>query len=290
MDTPRRVAHLEQGVIEYVDTGGPGRPLVLLHGALMDDGLWHQVIDDLPDRLRCIVPVLPMGAHTRPMPSHADLSPRGIAKIVGNLIEHLDVTDAVLVGNDTGGAIAQLLVASRPDLAAGLVLVSSDAYDNFPPGLPGRVMALACAVPGGLRAAMSTMRWRPMRRLPFTFGWMTRRPIDDAVFVRWLDAHAADRGVRRDVRRMMAGVDRVQLIEAAEHLADYEGSALVVWAAADRIMPRAHAERLTATLPHARLELVPDSYTLVPLDQPGLLADLLARFVVEASTSTEVHQ
>lgn len=274
----RHLAQLDRGPIEYVDTGGAGRPVVLLHGALMDDGLWHDVIDRLPRELRCVVPVLPMGAHAEPMPSDADLSPTGIADLVADLLLHLDLPGPVVVGNDTGGAIAQLLVAAHPDLADGIVLVSCDAFDNFPPGLPGRVMSLANALPGGLRLAMASLRWPALRRLPVTFGWMTRRPIDDRLFTRWLDAFAANPGVRRDSRRMMTAVDRAQLVRAADALGRFRGAALVVWAADDKVMPRHHADRLVAALPDARLELVADSYTLVPLDQPEALAGIIDGF------------
>ncbi|NYJ03064.1 pimeloyl-ACP methyl ester carboxylesterase [Nocardioides thalensis] len=272
------------GEVEYVDTGGDGPTVVLLHGALMDEQLWMPVVERLSPTFRCVVPVLPLGAHRIPRPGDADQSPRGVALLVGELIRALDLGEVTLVGNDTGGAIAQLLLAEDPDLVARVVLVSCDAFDNFPPGLPGRTMALACAVPGGLPMAMASLQIPPLRRLPMTFGWMARRPIAPEVFDGWLDAYAASRGVRRDVRRMMRQVDREQLVTAAERLSRFRGSALVVWAAEDRVMPLDHAHRLCATFPDARLELVEDSYTLVPLDQPDRLAGLIAAFARRVRT------
>lgn len=70
--------------------------------------------------------------------------------MLGELVEALDLTDAALVGNDTGGALAQMLVARRPHRIGRLVLVSCDAFDNFPAGLPGRVSTLAGRMPGGM--------------------------------------------------------------------------------------------------------------------------------------------
>lgn len=275
----RRTLRLADGNVEYVDTGGDGPPLVLLHGALMDEHLWRPVMDRLAPEIRCVVPILPMGAHRIPRPESADQSPRALARLTGDVIRALNLRDVTLAGNDTGGAIAQLLLAEQPDIAARVVLVSCDAFANFPPGLPGRTMALMCAVPGGMRMAMTSLRVPPLRRLPMTFGWMAKRPIDAAVIGRWIDAFAADRRVRHDVRAMMKEVDGRQLVDAAERLKEFEGDALIVWAAEDRVMPVEHAHSLRQAFRTARVEMVDDSYTLVPLDQPDRLAGLIHGFV-----------
>jgi pimeloyl-ACP methyl ester carboxylesterase len=275
----RHTVTVSAGPLEYADTGGDGPVVVLLHGALMDEAAWAGVVAALAPGMRCVVPVLPMGAHRLPMPGNADLTPAGLAAMVADFLEVLDLRDVTLVGNDTGGAIAQLLVTSRPERVGRLVLVSCDAFENFPPGLPGRTMALASRIPGMMYAAMRSLRIRRLRRLPMTFGWMSRRPIPDEVFTRWLDAYLADRSVRADVRRMMRGVDHRDLMRAAERLAGFAKPALVVWAAEDKVMPVEHAHRLADRLPRAELVLVQNSYTLVPLDQPQQVADLVAGFV-----------
>ncbi|TWD83875.1 pimeloyl-ACP methyl ester carboxylesterase [Kribbella amoyensis] len=284
----RKSRQLGDTTLEYVDTGTGDRPVVFLHGALMDERLWEPVVELLRPHLRCIVPVLPLGAHRLPRPEGADQSPAAVARLVGELIRSLGLREVTLVGNDTGGALAQLLVAEQPDLVDRLVLVSSDAFENFPPGLPGRTMAIASAVPGGLRMAMATLRIPALRRLPMTFGWMAKRPIDAAVFGAWLAAFGADGRVRRDVIRMMKAVDRRQLVDAVERLHRFEGGALIVWAAEDRVMPVEHAERLSRALRNSEVKLVDDSYTLVPLDQPDHLAALIADFVTSASRSAQV--
>lgn len=275
----RKTVALGRGVVEYTDTGGDGPVVILLHGALMDESLWGPVVDALSPVARCVVPVLPMGAHRIPMPDSTDLSPKGLAALVGDFLEALGLPGVIVVGNDTGGAIAQLLVAAYPERVGALVLVSCDAFENFPPGLPGRTMELASLLPGMLRLAMLSLRIPALRRLPMTFGWMSKRPISDAIFNRWLDAYLADRRVRRDVRRMMRRVDHHDLVAAAERLRKFEKPALVVWAAEDRVMPLEHATRLVEYLPDSQVATVEDSYTLVPLDQPRRLADLLLSFL-----------
>ena len=94
---------LSAGTIEYEDTGGDGPALVLLGGLLMDASLWEEVIGELSAEYRCVAPTLPMRAHRHAMQADADLSPRGLARLVAELLERLDLDDVTLVGNDTGG-------------------------------------------------------------------------------------------------------------------------------------------------------------------------------------------
>jgi hypothetical protein len=82
---------LSAGIIEYEDTGGEGPTLVLLHGLLMDASLWDDVIADLSVDHRCVVPTLPLGAHRHAMHADADLSLRGIARLVTELLDRLDL-------------------------------------------------------------------------------------------------------------------------------------------------------------------------------------------------------
>ncbi|MFI0723365.1 alpha/beta fold hydrolase [Streptomyces sp. NPDC021224] len=279
-----RTVELTAGQVDYRDTGGTGPTVVLLHGLLMDGTLWDEVTERLRTGHRVLVPTLPMGAHTRPARAGADLSPTGLARLVGEFLDRLDLHDVTLVGNDTGGALIQLLVAEAAagsaDAAAAtervgaVVLASCDAYDNFPPGLTGRTVVLTGKLPPALFGLfMQQMRLRPMRRLPVAFGQLTRR--GDAATARWVRALLADADVRRDAIAVLRGIaaDRQALVRAAAALPGLDRPALVVWAEGDRVMPPEHGRRLAAEIPRARLVVVPDSRTLLPLDQPGPLAD-----------------
>src|SRR3954462_10809723 len=127
---------LSAGPIDYEDTGGDGPVVVLLHGLAMDASVWRDVIADLRADHRCIAPTLPFGAHRVPMRPDADLSLDGHARLVAELLERLDLRDVTLVQNDLG--YAQLVALEHPERLARLVLVSCEAFDNLPPGLPGR--------------------------------------------------------------------------------------------------------------------------------------------------------
>jgi pimeloyl-ACP methyl ester carboxylesterase len=271
-----REIELTAGTIDFEDTGGDGPVVVLLHGLLMDPTLWDDVIRELGGRHRCVVPALPLGAHRRAMPKDADLSMPAQARMVEELMERLDLRGVVLVGNDTGGAIAQLIMAGPSARVGGAVLASCDAFDNFPPGLTGRTLVLTGKLPPRLFGLfMQQMRLRPVRRLPIAFGWLTRR--GDAATARWMRPILHDRGVRRDAVRVLRSISsqRDLLVDMEERLPAFDRPAAVVWAEGDRVMPPEHGRRLAELLPQGRLVEVADSYTLIPLDQPAALAKVV---------------
>ena len=270
---------LSAGTIAYSDTGGGGPVIVLLHGLLMDASLWDEVTADLSPGHRCVAPTLPLGAHTRAIKPGADLSLPGIAKLVAEFLDRLGLDDVTLVGNDTGGAVVQLLAADGAPRMGRVVLASCDAFGNFPPGLTGRTLALAGKLPPPLFSlAMQQMRLRPLRRLPVAFGWLTKR--GDAATARWIRPVLTQPEIRRDTARMLRSVfaDKRLLLRTAEALPAFDRPALVVWAADDRVMPPEHGRRLATLLPNARLFEIPDSYTLIPLDQPAQLAEAIRKF------------
>jgi pimeloyl-ACP methyl ester carboxylesterase len=122
------------------------------------------------------------------------------------------------------------------------------------------------------------MRLRPLRRLPVAFGWLTKR--GDAATARWIRPVLTQPEIRRETARMLRAVfaDKRLLLRTAEALPAFDSPALVVWAAGDRVMPPEHGRRLATLLPNARLLEIPDSYTLVPLDQPAQMAEAIRKF------------
>jgi pimeloyl-ACP methyl ester carboxylesterase len=208
----------------------------------------------------------------------ADLSLPGIARLVEEFLERLDLTDVTLIGNDTGGALVQLMLNS--ERVSRIVLISCEAFDNLPPGLTGKTLALVGKLsPGLLGLFLQQLRLRAMRRLPITFGWLTKR--GDAATARWLQPVLRNAAIRRDVVRVLraAFADKRLLVKAAEDLPAFDRPALVIWAAEDRVMPPEHGRRLADLLPQGKLIEIDDSYTLIPLDQPTRLASLIAEFV-----------
>jgi len=211
---------LSAGTIEYKDTGGDGPVIVLLHGLMMDASLWDGPIADLSVDHRCVAPTLPLGAHRRAMHAHADLSLPGIARLVAEFLDRLDLRDVTLGGNDTGGALVQLLICDGAARVGRVVLASCEAFDNFPPGLPGRTLALTGKLsPRMFGLFMQQMRLRTLRRLPIAFGWLTMR--GDAATARWMTPVMKQPEIRRDALRTIraAGADTHLMRAAAERLA-----------------------------------------------------------------------
>src|ERR1039457_5006611 len=232
------------GPVRYWDhgpgTGGP--PLVFLQGSLAGPEVWSDVVAELPGQHRCITVDWPFGAHRQPLAPDADLSPPGVARLAVEVVDRLEVPSAVLVGNDSGGVIAQLVASAHPGRVSALVLVACDAFESFPPGAYRHLFRLS-ALPG----AVSPLATSP--------------------------------GVRQYTAKRMRGSSKTGTLDAARRFADFAQPVLVVWAGQDRLFPRSLGERLAAAFPHGRFELVDDSATFIPYDQPHSLAAILTGFL-----------
>jgi pimeloyl-ACP methyl ester carboxylesterase len=267
---------LAAGTIEYEDTGGDGPALVFQHGVAMAGSEWREVVADLRADHRCIVPELPLGAHRRPARDDADLSFPGLVRLVIEFLDRLDVREATLVGSDFG--LSLMVAAEQPDRLARLVLASCEAFENCPPGLPGKNMMLLGRLPGGVSAMVQSLRIRALRRLPIAYGWMSKR-VTQAQLDEWLDPLFTQGAIRRDLRKFIRSGEPSLVATATEGLRSFDRPALVVWAKEDRVMPPDHGRRLAELLPQGRLVEVDDSYTLIPIDQPGVLARSIREFV-----------
>lgn len=272
---------LSAGALEYDDTGGDKPVIVFLSGLFVGRSVWRRVVGDLQDRFRCVVLELPLGAHRKPMRKGADLSGRGLAGLVAETLEYLDVRDVTLVGCDWGGA--QLMVAYGLDGRLGrLVLLPQESFDNFPPGLPGKMAWLSSKVPGALALALKSMRIRPIRRSTLNFGLMSKRPVPNAIMDDWLRPATGSAQIRRDVLAYLRTTRRGEYLVAAEKLRGFDRPALVVWAPEDRLMKPDYGRRLAERLPDSRLVEIADSYTLIPQDQPEQCTRVIRAFIEES--------
>lgn len=266
------------GPLEYGDSGGEGRPLVFVGGLPHDESLWDGVVAALAPRFRCLTPVLPLGAHRKPMRRDADLSLSGLSRIVTDFLAALDLHDAVLCFNDWGGA--QTLVANgETERVGGLVLISCETEDNYPPDLAGSVAALSGWLPGGFSVMRAVLRSPPLRRLPLTYGQMSKRGVPDELMRRWLEP-LKRREIRRDLGRYVRDVrrGRRQMRAATPRLRGFEPPVLVVWDSEGPMMPNEAGRKLAADFPNGRYVELPDCYTLIPLDQPEALAREIGQF------------
>jgi pimeloyl-ACP methyl ester carboxylesterase len=277
---------LHQGAVRCVEHG-PDRPegaaaapvLLFVHGFLVDGGVWGEV----PRRLaalgyRSVVPTLPLGAHRSPMRPDAELSPNAVARLLLDVAESLDLSGITLVGNDTGGAICQLALATDRRRVDRLVLTNCDAFEVFPPR-PFDLLFRAGRHPGLLAPVMQSTRFGPVRTGPLGFGLLTRRRLTAEETRPWVESYCRDPAVRRDVATFLRNWAPRSLVAASESLRDFDGPALIAWAPEDRFFRIELGRRLLATLPDAELVEVPEARTFVALDQPARLTELIDAFV-----------
>jgi pimeloyl-ACP methyl ester carboxylesterase len=273
----RRSVAVPAGTIDYRERGS-GPPIVFVHGVGVNGDLWRRVVPPLAAAHRCIAPDLPHGAHSTPLRADADLSLPGLARIVADLLDALELDDVTIVANDTGGAVAQWLAGHHPERIGRLVLTSCDAFERFPPR-PQLYLKPAARVPGALWLVAALVQIRAVQRTPTAYGWTTRRPIDPAIMRSYTEPVYRNAGVRRDLARLLRAVDTRYTFEAAEGLREFDGPALVVWAEDDRLFPREHGRRLAELLPQGRFLTIADSRTFIPEEQPERLAAIVEEFV-----------
>jgi pimeloyl-ACP methyl ester carboxylesterase len=274
---------LPSGTLHYQQAGS-GPPIVFLHGYLMGANLWAPVTQLLAGEFRCITPELPFGAHPTPLRPDADLTTTGVSRLVADFLQAPDLHQVILVGNDSGGAIAQVVAARHPQRLGGLVLASCDAFDNHPPRL-FRPLITAARL-GVLTPLLGMLKFRLVRSLPSAYGWLTHHQPPHQLIERWVANYLADKGVRRDTRRLLAALgDDAFMGQVAAELAGFTKPALLAWAADDKFFPLEHARRLAGILPDARLELIQGSRTWVMRDQPQRTAQLIGRFARETVTT-----
>ena len=270
----RREIDLPAGKVRYREAG-EGKPVVFVHGYLVDGRLWDGVVDQLSDRFRCLAPDWPIGAQQVAMKPDADLSPYGIAAIVASFLEALDLDDVTIVGNDSGGAMSQVLVTRHPERIGRLVLTNCDTHQNFPPG-PFKAMPPLAKLPGGMAVLAAPFRIPALARA--AFKPFSKKPIPAELVASWMEPALHDPDVKRDVKKVTTEMNKRYTLEAAEKLRSSTLPVLLTWAPGDRLFPLKYAQRLAGEIPNARLVEIPDAATFVPLDQPGRLAEEIASF------------
>lgn len=276
---------LQQGTV-YVRETGSGPPVVFVHGVLVDGRLWDPVVEQLAGAgVRCVVPDLPLGAHRTPMRADADLSPVGVARLVADLLEALDLEDVTLVGNDSGGAISQLVAARHPERLGRVVLTNCDAFEVFPPAYFKPLFWAIGHVPGVAWEAGQMMRARFLRHGPLGYGPLVETPLDAELTASWAEALRGDAGVRRDLRKLIRGVRPGLMVETAVALRTFDKPVRVVWGTADPFFKLELGRRLAAAIPGATLEEVDGARAFVPLDRPERVAGAIRKVVPQPATA-----
>jgi pimeloyl-ACP methyl ester carboxylesterase len=272
--TPPATVEVPQGRVRYRALGS-GDPILFVHGYLVDGRIWDGVAERLASDFTCILPDWPLGSHRIPMNPDADLSPPGVVATIVGLLDALGLERVTVVGNDSGGALSQILTAEHPDRVERLVLTNSDTYEHFPP-FPFNLMGSVARIPGGMTALAAPFRIGAVSRA--TYGLFAERKIEPELVRSWLEPALKDPEIKRDTRKFTIGVNKRYTLAAAERLRGFERPVLFAWGTEDRFFKLSHAERLAEALPDARIVEIADARTFVQLDRPDAVAEAIAEF------------
>jgi pimeloyl-ACP methyl ester carboxylesterase len=225
LDTP-------SGRISYTEHG-KGPVALFVHGVLLNGYLWRHQLADLSDIRRCIAVDLLAHGDTEIAPTQ-DVSVTANAQMLGEFLDTLGVDAVDLVGNDSGGGIAQIFAARYPERVRTLTLTNCDAYDNWPPEAFKPCLAMAAA--GGLRGALDAMLAdKNQYRSPQALGPAYEHPecVTDETIERYLRPFVRSEQRTRDLARFLAAFDNTQTVSIAGHLTTLTAPTLIVWGTDD---------------------------------------------------------
>jgi pimeloyl-ACP methyl ester carboxylesterase len=270
----RRTLSTPAGEIAYTELGD-GPAALFVHGIGTSGLLWRHVIDDLRDTSRCIAIDLPLHGGT---PSRDDLSVTALAQVAADLCDALGLAQVDVVGNDTGGAVAQLVAARRPDLIRSLVLTNCDCEGNFPP--PEFAPIVAAARQGRLADLLTALAAdrEAWRQSPAAAGYEHPDRVPEDVRRAYFTPVAGTAERARDFERMIAALDPAQLDAAAGPLRALGAPTLLVWGTGEAAFALKWAYYLRDMIPGARDVIEVDGAKLFfPEERPADLVPHLRR-------------
>jgi pimeloyl-ACP methyl ester carboxylesterase len=250
LDQHRREVRTRSGPASYVDTGGPGRPVLFVHGVGSSSYLWRHVIELLAGERRCVAVDLPLHGHTPAAPSQ-DFTLPGLARFVADCCDALGLADVDLVANDTGGAVSQVFAANHADRLHTLTLTNCEAHGNVPPKILLPVVLLARL---GLLAPLATRLTRDVPRAKkrvYGMGYQDISKLPDDIARVWLDAQGASKEVARQAQRLLISLHARDLLAAEPALARLQVPTLIVWGTGDTAFRTKWAYWLRDTIPGA---------------------------------------
>ena len=277
----QKTVGLSQGIVSYRERG-QGQPVVLIHGLLVNGDLWRKVVPGLAVNYRCLTPDLPLGAHAIGLNQEADLTSPGMARLIADFIETLDLENVILVGSDTGGAFCQLVIANHSDRIERLILTNCDAFENFVPPLLAPLQWQA-HLPGAIWGLGKLSKWPAFQR--FLIWLVAKHPVEPRALDSYAESLGKNREIRRDLGKVLRGISKRYTLAAAKNFASFNKPVLIAWGKQDFLFPTRYAKRLGASFPQARVELVDNSRAFVAEDQPEWLTGVIRDFLAETAES-----
>jgi len=249
LDKYRSQVHTRSGPASYIDTGGPGRAVLFVHGVGSSSYLWRNVIGQLGGQRRCVAFDLPLHGRT-PAAAGQDFSLPGLARFLADCCEALGLTGIDVVANDTGGAITQVFAAGRPERLHTLTLTNCEAHDNVPPKALLPIVLLARL---GLLARIAPRMVRDIpraRKRAFGSVYQDIASLPEDIARAWLEPMATAESARQ-FQRLLTSLHARDLLAIEPALARLEVPTLIVWGTGDRAFRLKWAYWLRDTIPGA---------------------------------------
>ena len=247
----RRNVQTASGRISYTEQG-TGPVALFVHGVLLNGHLWRHQLAQLSDFRRCIAVDLLAHGDTEIAPDQ-DVSVTANALMLKSFLDALNIGQVDLVGNDSGGGIAQIFAALHPERLRSLTLTDCDAHDNWPPEAFKPFLAMAAA--GGLRGALEGMLAdKSVYRSPQALGPAYEHPerLSDESIETYLRPLVRTEQRTRDFQRFLAAFDNVQTVRLESRLRTLQVPTLIVWGTDDIYFPVKWSRWLADTIPGTR--------------------------------------
>jgi pimeloyl-ACP methyl ester carboxylesterase len=271
----RRVLATPAGEIAYTEFGA-GPAALFVHGLGTSGLLWRQVVEDLHDTTRCIAVDLPSHGGT---PAREDMSAAAMAQVVADLCDGLGLDQVDLVGNDTGGAVAQIFAARHPELLRSFTLTNCDCEGNFPP--PDFVPVIDLARAGGLAPVLTAFAADPAawETSPLGAGYQHPEQVPAEVRQAYLGSAGGTMERARDFERLLAAIDAADLEAVSAPLRALDVPTLLVWGTGDAAFGLTWAHYLRDMIPGVREVIEIDgAKVFFPEERPDDLVPHLRKF------------
>src|SRR5258706_1601766 len=247
----KRSVQAPSGRISYTEQG-TGPVALFVHGVLLNKHLWRHQLAGLSDIRRCIAVDLLAHGDTEIAPDQ-DVSVTANAKMLKEVLDALKIDQVDLIGNDSGGGIAQIFAAFNPERVRTLTLTNCDAHDNWPPEAFKPFVDMVKA--GGLRDTLNAMLAdKTIYRSPDALGPGYERPgiVTDEEIETYLRPLVRSEQRTRDVQRFVEAFDNEHTRRVEPQLRELRAPTLIACATDDVYFPVKWAHWLAETIPGAK--------------------------------------
>jgi pimeloyl-ACP methyl ester carboxylesterase len=280
----RRFADVASGRIAYLAVG-EGPAALFVHGVPLNGYHWRHIIERVGHRRRCIAIDL-MGLGFSEIAPGQDVSFTAQARMISEVIDALALDKIDLVGNDSGGAIAQIFAATYPERLNSLVLTNCDVHDGWPP--PQVLPIMERARSGTLapifrhfvdRPDLARERYARGETVPLFRSFADPTILTDELIRLYLGPPLSSQQRIEAFERYWLGFDNAQTVAIHASLKRLAVPTLIVWGLADIFFDKKWAYWLKDTIPGAtRVIEVPDGRLFFPEDRPDALAGPMLQF------------